>query len=179
MLPLIMVILSVVLRVVPHPPNFAPVGATAVFAGRTMKPWMAMALVAVAMFLGDVVLARIHGYPLMSAVTPFVYGGFFVQAFLGYRWRTKKGGSIAAAGLGSAAFFLLSNLGVWICTTMYPPTPAGVVACYVAALPFYGATLAGDLIWTVVLSLLYKVVANRLGDRPFWVPVTTRELAPV
>lgn len=45
----LLILLCVVLRVVPHPPNFAPVGATAVFAGRTLKPWMAASLVVVSM----------------------------------------------------------------------------------------------------------------------------------
>lgn len=179
MLPVIMVVLCVVFRVVPHPPNFAPVGATAVFAGRTMKPWMAIALVAVAMFLGDAVLSVIHGYPLVSAVTPFVYGGFFVQAFLGYRWRSRKGGAVGAAGLGATAFFVLSNFGVWIGSPLYPLTPAGLVSCYVAAIPFFGATLAGDLVWTAVLSVLYRTVAKRLDGHPLWVPVPTREMAVI
>lgn len=179
MLPVLMVVLCVVFRIVPHPPNFAPAGATAVFAGRTMRPWLAMVLVAAAMFLGDVLLAGVHGYPLVSAVTPFVYSGFFIQVGLGHRWRPKKGGSIAAAGVGATAFFILSNFGVWLAGALYPHTLPGVVACYIAALPFYGATLAGDLVWTVVLSLLYHAVAKRLEGRSFWVPVPARQLAVV
>ncbi len=179
MLPVLMVVLCVVFRVVPHPPNFAPVGATAVFAGRTLRPWIAMSLVAGAMFLGDLILARVHGYPAVSSVTPFVYGGFFVQALLGSRWRSKKGGALAAAGVGSFFFFLLSNFGVWIGGGMYPLTTSGLVDCYVAAVPFYGATLAGDLVWMLVLGLVYRAAAKRLAGRPFWVPVPTRDLAVV
>src|SRR5262249_49706497 len=64
MLPTLLIALCVVLRIVPHPPNFAPVGASAVFAGRTLKPWMALSLIALAMFSGDAILAWVHGYPL-------------------------------------------------------------------------------------------------------------------
>lgn len=179
MVPMVFLLLCVVLRVVPHPPNFAPVGATAVFAGRTMRPWMAFALVAVAMFVGDVILARLHGYPIVSRVTPFVYGGFFAQAALGRALRSRKGGAIGAAVGGSIAFFVLSNFGVWLAGGMYPHTATGLSACYVAALPFFGGTLLGDVIWTLALSLAYRPLAARLESRQGWVPVPTRELAAV
>lgn len=179
MLPAVVLVLCVVLRVIPHPPNFAPVGATAVFAGRTLKPGMAFALVAIAMFVGDVILAKLHGYPVVSLVTPFIYGGFFVQAALGRALRSKKGGAIGAAVGGSVAFFVLSNFGVWVAGNLYPQTAAGLSACYVAALPFFGATLAGDVIWTLILSLAYRPLAARMESREGWVPVPTRELATV
>jgi len=179
MLPTLLVVLCVVLRVVPHPPNFAPVGATAVFAGRTLKPWMGIALVAVAMFVGDVILAGLHGYPVVSLVTPFVYGGFIVQALLGRLLRSKKGGAIGAAVGGSVAFFVLSNFGVWAAAGMYPHTAEGLGACYLAAIPFFGGTLLGDVTWSLLLSWAYRLAASRLESRPLWVPVPIKELAIV
>ena len=179
MLPILLVALCVILRVIPHPPNFAPVGATAMFAGRTMKPWMALTLVAVAMFIGDAVLAWLHGYPLVSLVTPFVYGGFFLQALLGRVLRSRKGGVIAAAALGALGFFALSNVGVWVGSAMYPHTTAGLLTCCLEAVPFLGRTLLGDLFFSVALSAVYKTVATRLGPGRRWVPVPVEELAIV
>jgi hypothetical protein len=179
MLPALLVVLCVVLRVLPHPSNFAPVGATAVFAGRTLKPWAAIVLVAAAMFAGDVILGALHGYPVVTLVTPFVYGGFFVQALLGRALRSKKGGAIGAAAGGSVVFFVFSNFGVWATGAMYPLTAAGLGACYVAAIPFFGGTLLGDVVWTVVLSAAYRPLAARLESRRRWVPVPTKELALV
>jgi hypothetical protein len=69
MLPALLVLLRVVLHVIPHSPHLAPVGATAVFAGRTLAPGKAVVLLALAMFLG----ARLHGYAAVSLVTPFLY----------------------------------------------------------------------------------------------------------
>ncbi len=179
MLPILLVVLCVVLRVVPHPPNFAPVGASAVFAGRTMKTGPAGVLVIAAMFAGDIVLARLHGYPVVSWVTPFVYSGFLVQALCGRWLRSSRGGALVAALLGALAFFVLSNLGVWIASGMYPHTASGFVACYVSALPFLGGTLLGDVTWTVILSAAYRPAAARLDGRRYWVPVPTREIAVV
>ncbi len=179
MLPTLLIALCVVLRIVPHPPNFAPVGATAVFAGRTMKPAVAIAVVLVAMFVGDVALAWLRGYPTVSAVTPFVYAGFVAQALLGKVLRKRRGGALAAATLGSCAFFLLSNFGVWIGGTMYTHDASGLAACFVAAIPFFGGTLLGDIAWTAILSLAYRPLARRLASRPGWVPAAGQALEPV
>lgn len=62
---------------------------------------------------------------------------------------------------------------------MYTHTLAGRVACDVVALPFFGGTLSGDVLWTLVLSLADEPVATRLEAREGWVPVPTRELAVV
>jgi len=170
MLPVLMIVLCVALRVVPHPPNFAPVGATAVFAGRTLPPWLAIGLTWVAMFLGDLALSQIHGYRLFTWVTPFVYGGFAFQALLGRVLRRRRGGALGAAALGATAFFVLSNLGVWV-GGRYGHTWSGLFACYVAAIPFFGPTLASDVLWTLALTLVFRGFASRLESRGrWWVP---------
>jgi hypothetical protein len=129
------------------------------------------------MFLADLALAQLHGYPIVTSVTPFVYAGFAVQMLLGRWLRKRRGGAAGAAVLGSCAFFLLSNAGVWAMGSLYPPTLIGLSACFVAAIPFFGATLVGDVLWTVTLSLLYRQVAKRLGHRPRWVPVPVADTA--
>ena len=51
----------------------------------------------------------------------------------------------------SVLFFLLTNLGVWALGTGYPKSPEGLIACYVAALPFFQNTLLGDAFYATVL----------------------------
>ncbi|MCU0683090.1 MAG: hypothetical protein MUF34_12725 [Polyangiaceae bacterium] len=177
MLPALFIALCVVFRVLPHPPNLAPVGATAVFAGRTMSVRAALLLVVVAMAVSDIALARVHGYQAFSAVTPFVYAGFGAQALLGRLLRARRGGALVAAAVGALAFFVLSNAGVWLASGMYARSADGFVACYVAALPFLGRSLLGDALWTAALSLAYQAAARRLEGRPGWVPVPVREIA--
>lgn len=176
MLPTLLVLLCVVLRVVPHPPNFAPIGATAVFAGRSMPLAQAIVLVVLAMLASDAALARLNGYPIFDAVTPFVYGGFCFQALLGRWLRARRGGALGAALLGATGFFTISNLGVWVASGMYPHSFAGLTACYTAALPFFGATVAGDLIWTAILCGGYGFAARRWDQDRFWIPVRASEL---
>ncbi len=176
MLPALLIVLCVALRIIPHPPNFAPVGATAVFAGRTLPVWLAIGLTCVAMLLGDFALSRIRGYPFLTAVTPFVYGGFAIQALLGRALRRSRGGAVGAAVLGALAFFVVSNFGVWV-GGLYGHSFSGLVACYVAAIPFFGPTLAGDVLWTLALMFVYRAFARRLQSQgAWWVPARTADL---
>jgi len=161
MLAVFLIFVCTVVRVVPHPPNFAPVGATAVLAGRTLRPALAIAVTLAAMAVSDLLLAWIHGWRPFGPVTLFVYGGFAAQVLLARALRRVRGGAIGAALLGGTVFFVLSNLGVWLFGSMYPPTAAGLAACYVAALPFYAVTLVGDVAWTIVLVLAWQTATRR------------------
>jgi hypothetical protein len=174
-----MIVLCVVLRVVPHPPNLAPVGATAVMAGRTMPRWAAILTVIVAMFVGDVLLSWTRGYPIVNVTTPFVYAGFAIQALLGRALVRRRGGAIAAAVLGACAFFVISNFGLWLTGDFFPHTPAGLSTCFVAAIPYFERTLLGDVAWTIALSLAYTALARKLEARRNWVLVPSREIAAV
>ena len=57
----------------------------------------------------------------------------------------------AVALTGSVLFFVVTNFGVWLTDSLYPKTAEGLIACYVAAVPFFGNTLAGNAIYTSVL----------------------------
>lgn len=175
LLPLLVLLFAAVMRVVPHPPNVTPVGASAVFAGRTMKPWQSMVFVTLTMALADFALARIHGYPAFSWISPFVYAGFFAQAALGRALREKRFGAMGAALTGGLAFFLLSNVGVFLASGMYAHSGAGLFECFVQAIPFYGRTLVGDLAFTALFTLAYRPVASRL-EGTFVPPVPLAEL---
>ena len=68
----------------------------------------------------------------------------------------------AAAVASSVLFFLLTNFSVWLGSSVYPQTFAGLAACYVAAIPFFQNTLAGDLFYSGLLfggfALLERLV---------------------
>ena len=64
----------------------------------------------------------------------------------------------------SLAFFVLSNLGVWA-SGYYPRTLAGLVECYVAAVPFFRNTLASDVLYSAVLFGGYALIARLMERR--------------
>jgi hypothetical protein len=161
MLAVPLLLLCVLVRIAPHPPNMAPVGAAAVLAGRTLPPGVALALTAATMALSDLCLAAIHGWQPFGPISLFIHAGFAAQVLIARALRRVRGGALAAALFGGTAFFVTSNLGVWLLSGMYPRDAAGLVACYVAALPFWAATLVGDAAWTVALTSIHAALSRR------------------
>jgi hypothetical protein len=136
------------LRLVPHPPNFSPIAAMALFAGAYM-PRKLLAFVAPfgALILSDIAIGGF--YPGMN----FVYLSFALTVLIGWAVATRKTPlTIGVASVaGSILFFILTNFGMWLFSGIYPVTQAGLIACYVAAIPFFQNTLAGDLFYTALL----------------------------
>jgi hypothetical protein len=153
-------------------PNIVPVGGLALYSGSRLPLWLAWAPALAVMAASDAVLAKLYGYPMFN---PWVYASFVVYALIGRLLaRTNAPGRIAAASvLGSVQFFLVTNFGTWLtsdglATPMYPHTLAGLLACYVAGLPFLRYTLLGDLGTVAVLfgahALLTKPAAAPVAE---------------
>lgn len=142
-----MVAAAALARLVPHAPNFTPIAALALFGGAKFDDKrLAFAVPFAAMLASDLVLG-------LHASLPAVYLAFALIVCLGLALRGRERLlTIAAAVLtGSVAFFLITNFAVWAMGSMYPHTGAGLVACYVAALPFFRNELAGDAFYGLVL----------------------------
>jgi hypothetical protein len=141
------IVLAAALRLVPHPPNFTPIGAMALFAGSYFgRRWIAFAAPLGALLLSDLVLEFYSGMIVQYlAVAAIVLLGMFA---LERRSFLRVG---LAAVASSVLFFVLTNLGVWATSGMYPLTATGLEACFVAAIPFFQNTLAGDLFYAGLL----------------------------
>jgi hypothetical protein len=142
-----MILAAALARLLPHPPNVAPIAAMALLGGACFADRrLAFAVPLAAMFLSDFVLG-------FSALTPVIYGSFAAIVCIGFLLRQRRAVvPIAAASLtASLLFFVDTNFAVWQLGHGYPKTSAGLVECYVAALPFFGYTLAGDAAWVTVL----------------------------
>jgi hypothetical protein len=140
--------LDVVARLAPHAPNFTPVAASALFAGAVLRSrTLALAVPLVAMPVSDLILG---GYDW--GVMVVVYAALALPALLG-RWGRARGAIVLAPLALSASlfFFATTNLAVWAFSGMYTHDFAGLMHCYVAALPFLQNTLIGDMFWTTLL----------------------------
>ncbi len=147
-------------RLLPHPPNFTPIAAMALFAGAHFgHRGLAFAVPLGAMLLSDLVLGLGHVESL-----PFIYGAFALIVALGLTLRNRRGVvRIAGAALaGSVLFFGLTNFGVWLGSGMYPPTLDGLAQSYAAALPFFAHTALGDWFFVGVLFGGYALAQRRL-----------------
>jgi hypothetical protein len=142
-----MIFLAAASRLIPHPPNFTPFAAMALFGGAHISDKrLAFGLPLIALLLSDAVLGFYHGMI-------WVYGSFALVVCLGLQLQSRRRLlPIAGATLaGSVLFFALTNFGVWVSSGLYPPTLTGLGACYVAAIPFFQNTIAGDLIYVALL----------------------------
>ena len=151
-----MILAAAASRLIPHPPNFAPIGAMALFGGACFAHRRAAFVVPLtAMFLSDLAIGVLSGSLSLGLhrLIPVVYGSFALIVCLGF-WlrRRRKAVPIAGAALASSVlFFVLTNFGVWALGSWYPKTWEGLVACYVAAIPFFHNTLLGDAVYSTVL----------------------------
>ncbi len=173
------VIAAAAMRLVPHPPNVTPIAAMALFGGAYFSSRAAAFMVPLAaMYLGDLVLGFfVYDFGWFHAALPFVYGSFALTVCLGLWVRGRRSPlRIGFAVLtGSVLFFLITNFGVWLTGSLYPRTVEGLVACYVAAIPFFRNTLLGDMIYTVALFggfALLQQCFSALREEPS--PATTR-----
>jgi len=134
-------------RWVPHPPNFTPLVAAALFSGAICRDWrLALALPLGAMLLADLWLG-------LHATLAFVYLGLALAVVVGRGLGSRRQPVLllGAGTLGAVLFFLVSNFGVWLTQALYPHTAAGLAACYLAALPFFANTLLATLLWGAAL----------------------------
>ena len=146
------------LRLLPHPSNFTPIGALALFAGAHFndKRWAFIAPL-VAMLLSDILIG-FHGQ------MPVVYAAFAVIVCMGFALRDKKtalrvtGASLAAATF----FFIVSNFAVWAFDGLYPVTLAGLATCYIAAIPFFQNWLVGTVFYAAVLFGSFAIIEKKL-----------------
>jgi hypothetical protein len=154
-----LILAAALTRLLPHPPNFAPITALAVF-GAVRYADRRAALVAplVALFVSDLALEVLHGYGLAERRGLYhgmwvVYGTTALVALIGRVARgTRRPVAIGATTLaGSCVFFLVTNFAVWAGGAVYPRTAEGLVACYVAALPFFRNAVLGDATYAAAL----------------------------
>ena len=141
------ILAAAVLRLVPHPPNFTPIGAMALFSGAYLgKRPVAFAAPLGALLLSDLVLGFYHGQPT-------VYFSVALIVMIGMlALRRVSALRVGAAAMASSVlFFVITNFGMWLFSGIYPVTADGLVACYVAAIPFFQNTVLGDLFFTVLL----------------------------
>jgi hypothetical protein len=146
-LALAMIVLAAILRIVPHPWNFAPIGAMALFSGAMVRDRrLALLFPLLALFASDLFI----GFHILI---PLVYASILLNVALGFLLRRRKTlGRIAGVTLlGAIQFFLVTNFGVWLLLGTFPKTTLGLVACYIAGVPLFWNTLASDALYVILL----------------------------
>lgn len=134
--------------------NFVPVGAVALYAGSRLPRRWAWAIPLAAMILSDIVLDSGQQRPVFELSRWTIYATFAATTWLGVVARSPKMRAWMLPGLSllaSSAFFVTSNLATWAEGQLYPLSVGGLVQCYYMAIPFFGQTIAADLLGTCAL----------------------------
>lgn len=154
----LMVFAAAFVRLIPHPPNFAPIAAMALFGGAYFnKKSFAFAVPLAAMFLTDLIIGFHSGMWI-------VYLSFALIVVIGMLILKKVSvkNVVLASVTASISFFIITNFGVWAFGTMYPKNITGLIECYVAAIPFIHNTLIGDLFFSGIMFGVYEFAKTKL-----------------
>lgn len=142
-----LIFIAVLSRLVPHPPNFTPITAIALFAAAYLGKRHAILVPMLAMLVSDFFIG-------FHSTMVWVYGSFLAISVIGFLLQKHRtmGTTFAATLAGSTIFFLVTNFGVWASAgSTYSHDTAGLIACYVAGIPFFRNTLGGDLLYVTML----------------------------
>ena len=139
------------------PYNFTPVEAIALFGGAYFSDSrLAFIVPLAAMFLDDLVIG-------LHSLIPVIYGCIALTALLGTSLHGRvRALPVAGYAFASAVmFYLVTNFFVWLMGDMYSHDGAGLVACYVAGIPFFKVTMAGTLLWSAILFGGFELLRKR------------------
>lgn len=153
---LCLIAIGVSLRLLPHPANFAPVAAIALFGGAILPRRLAVWIPLAAMVLSDAAI----GFHNLIAVT---WGCYVLIALASSHWLRNRGlarGAFLTVS-SSVFFFVVTNFAVWLTSGMYEHTWAGLARCYSLALPFFRNTLLSDLIYTAALFGVFALTTRQ------------------
>ena len=155
---LIMIFAGVMMRLVPHWPNFTPIAAIALFGGTFLKRKDLAFLVPVAaMLLSDLVIGfHTTMLPVYLSFIAIVAFGLILQKKL------TVVNTLSASLAASILFYLVTNFASWTSGLMpYPMNAAGLIDSYIAGLPFLFNGILGDLFYTSVLFGVVYFAASR------------------
>ena len=164
-----LIFIAALSRLLPHPPNFSPVEAIALFGGAHFASrWLAAVVPMLAMLLADIALGVLHGgdYATYLGGVSFwaVYACIALSVVLGMALRGKVGGArvLGLSLLGSVVFFAVTNFATWLGAPLYPQNAAGLAAAYIAGIPFFRWTVLGTLFYGAVLFGGFALLRGRL-----------------
>lgn len=151
-----LIIAGALTRLIPHPDNFTAIGAIALFGGAHLaNRKLAFIIPFLAMMLADMFLP--FGFNL------WIYAAFAGIVAIGLLLRERKGFMpvLFASLASSVLFFIISNFAVWFSGGIYTRDIAGLIECYIAAIPFFGNTLAGDMFYCGVFFGGFYLIEKR------------------
>ena len=158
---LLLIFVAAFSRVLPHPMNFTPVAAIALFGGVYFNRKFALVVPLAALVISDYFLG------FYSEII-FVYVGFALTGVIGLWIQKRKSTATIIGGtlVSAVLFFIITNFGSWlVMPDVYTRSFDGLAACYIAAIPFFRNSLAGDVLYVAVLFGMYELAVKYIVHR--------------
>ena len=172
---LVFILVAALSRLLPHLPNFTPIAAMALFGGAFLsQKRIAFALTFLALILSDILVNTLlyQDTAFMNYFSqPFVwavYLSFGLTILLGSSIQNKINvKNVAALSLSSSLiFWLITNFACWPGNPLYAQDFSGLIQSYIAAIPFLGNSVVGDLFYnTLLFGAFYYFVVNKRAVR--------------
>lgn len=168
----ICILLGAIFRILPHPPNATPVAAMALVGGIYLnRKWLAFALPFVILLISDIILNNTvnkvfftdqTGFILFSDYMVWTYLAFGLTVIIGMFLKRRSIGSkiLGGALFSSLGFFFLTNFGTWLSSGLYPSNAGGLMASFIAAIPFFQNTLISNFVF---ISLFVLTIEGALA----------------
>lgn len=166
-----MIVLAALSRLLPHPPNFSPIEAVALFGGAYFaNRRFAIVVPLVAMFVSDIALGMLNGgiylRYFLDAHFIAIYASIVLCGLLGFALRGRANGAnvLGASLAGSVLFYLSTNFATWLTAdaSLGDACARGLGACYIDGLPFFQWTALGTLFYSAILFGGFALLRARL-----------------
>ena len=153
-IPISFILILALARLIPHPPNFTPVIAVAIMSSYFFKNiYLSFATMLISMLIADFFIG-FYGHMI------FVYISLLLITFAFFKtnWKINFKNLFIFGFIGSVIFFIISNFGVWIVSSMYEKSFDGLVQCYFLAIPFFKNTFLSTLVFSYTAFLAHKYI---------------------
>lgn len=164
----IYIAIGVLSRILPHFPNVTAMTSLCILTGTQFPRIWSFLTITLTLLISDLMLAYLFHYTVWGDWTVINYFGFIVISFFAAHFVSNKKSSLwIYLFCGSVGFWLWSNLGTWFLSGMYQHTTNGLIACYIAALPFLRNAVFGDFVWmgVIVFGMRFAVRGLRYEEK--------------
>lgn len=156
-----LIAIGLVGRLLPHPPNTTPVTAISFAAGKYIGSTWAVVIPFLVMVISDVFIGFYDWKVLVS-----VYGSIAIISGISILARNARPTTVIFLVMASSVlFFIVTNFAVWAASSWYAPTLEGLVASYIAGLPFLRNMFIGDVFYAATLLGAFEWVYHSLLAR--------------
>ena len=169
-------LLLVISRVVPHLANFSLFPVAVICLSSCEKKLYCALMSIVALFISDLILPgsglfALNLYPMFGMWDIFTYSGLLCWTVAGARvdWQGRFANPVGWSVLSAVSFWLWTNFGTWLISSIYSHDFNGFFACYLAAIPFLQRSLIPIIICICGLHLSGRYLRSKgiiiLGTR--------------